>query len=65
MWKLIVLALLAIAFGASILMFHFVEEPARRWMRRMADAGRVQAGGGLTAVHTEPDEEPELRRRAM
>jgi len=65
MWKLIVLALLAIAFGASILMFHFVEEPARRWMRRMADAGRVQTGGGLTAVHTEPDEEPELRRRAM
>lgn len=65
MWKLIVLAMLAIALGASILMFHFVEEPARRWMRTMADAGRLQASGALTAVHSEPVDEPEPRRRAM
>ncbi len=49
MWKLIVLALFGIAFGASMLLFHFVEEPARRWMRRMADGGRGVTGT-LTAV---------------
>ncbi|HET6733075.1 acyltransferase family protein [Mycobacterium sp.] len=33
--KLLVAGLLAFAFGAAILLFHFVEEPARRWMRAM------------------------------
>jgi peptidoglycan/LPS O-acetylase OafA/YrhL len=27
----------------SVLMYHFVEEPARRWMRRMVDIGRPDA----------------------
>jgi peptidoglycan/LPS O-acetylase OafA/YrhL len=36
-WKWNVIGLLAIAVVASILMYHFVEEPARRWMRRMVD----------------------------
>jgi peptidoglycan/LPS O-acetylase OafA/YrhL len=34
-WKWNVIALLAIAAGISVLLYHFVEEPARRWMRRM------------------------------
>ncbi len=38
--KFVVLGLLAIALGAAILLFHVVEEPARRWMRNMMDARR-------------------------
>jgi len=34
-WKWNVVGLLAIAVLISILMYHFVEEPARRWMRKM------------------------------
>jgi peptidoglycan/LPS O-acetylase OafA/YrhL len=35
--KLIVGGLLAITLSAAFVLFHFVEEPARRWMRRMVD----------------------------
>jgi peptidoglycan/LPS O-acetylase OafA/YrhL len=33
----ILLGLFAIAFAAAAALYHFVEEPARRWMRRMVD----------------------------
>jgi peptidoglycan/LPS O-acetylase OafA/YrhL len=36
-WKWNVLGLFAIAVGLSSLLYHSVEEPARRWMRRMVD----------------------------
>jgi peptidoglycan/LPS O-acetylase OafA/YrhL len=36
-WKWNVLGLFAIAVALSSLLYHFVEEPARRWMRRMVD----------------------------
>ncbi len=36
-WRWNVIGLLVIALGISSLMYHFVEEPARRWMRRMVD----------------------------
>jgi peptidoglycan/LPS O-acetylase OafA/YrhL len=36
-WKWNIFGLLAIAVALSSLMYHFVEEPARRWMRRMVD----------------------------
>lgn len=36
-WKWNVLGLFAIALALSSLLYHFVEEPARRWMRRMVD----------------------------
>jgi peptidoglycan/LPS O-acetylase OafA/YrhL len=36
-WKWNIIGLLAVAVGLSALMYHFVEEPARRWMRRMVD----------------------------
>jgi peptidoglycan/LPS O-acetylase OafA/YrhL len=66
MAKLIVVGLIGLALGASILLFHFVEEPARRWMRRMVDAGDAKpASGALAAVREEPEDEPELSRRAM
>jgi peptidoglycan/LPS O-acetylase OafA/YrhL len=36
-WKWNVLGLFAIALALSSLLYHAVEEPARRWMRRMVD----------------------------
>jgi peptidoglycan/LPS O-acetylase OafA/YrhL len=36
-WKWNIFGLLAFAVAFSSLMYHFVEEPARRWMRRMVD----------------------------
>jgi peptidoglycan/LPS O-acetylase OafA/YrhL len=36
-WKWNVLGLFAIALALSSLLYHVVEEPARRWMRRMVD----------------------------
>jgi peptidoglycan/LPS O-acetylase OafA/YrhL len=35
--KIVVVALIAAAIGAAALLYHGVEEPARRWMRRMVD----------------------------
>ncbi|GAB7145137.1 acyltransferase family protein [Mycobacterium riyadhense] len=45
-WKWNVIGLLAIAVGAAILLYQFVEEPARRWMRRMVDVHAVDSRGG-------------------
>ncbi|OBG71110.1 MULTISPECIES: acyltransferase [unclassified Mycobacterium] len=48
-WKWNVLGLLAISVLASVLLYHLVEEPARRWMRRMVDVravhDRTEPGG--------------------
>ena len=57
-WKWNVIGLLAIAVALSVLMYHFVEEPARRWMRRMVDVRPAEPvgtklhpiDGGLEAV---------------
>lgn len=50
--KVAVIALIAVAVAAAMALYHVVEEPARRWMRRMveppgsaAPAGRVPAPG--------------------
>ena len=52
-----IFGLLAIAVVLSILLYHSVEEPARRWMRRMVDAPATPAGHapGRPTV-AEPDE---------
>jgi peptidoglycan/LPS O-acetylase OafA/YrhL len=55
-WKWNVIGLFAIAVVASIVLYHIVEEPARRWMRRMVDVravdARVEAGESVNArVH--------------
>ncbi|MBS4729834.1 acyltransferase [Mycobacterium sp. SM1] len=42
-WKWNVVGLLTIAVGAAILLYHLVEEPARRWMRTMVDVRAVDA----------------------
>lgn len=41
--KLAVVGLIAAAIGAAMLMYHLVEEPARRWMRRMVDFREINA----------------------
>jgi peptidoglycan/LPS O-acetylase OafA/YrhL len=41
--KLTFIGLLAIAVGGAAALYHFVEEPARRWMRRMVDAREPRA----------------------
>lgn len=48
-WKWNVVGLLAIALALSSLLYHVVEEPARRWMRRMVDVRPA-------AQRTEPSE---------
>jgi peptidoglycan/LPS O-acetylase OafA/YrhL len=48
-WKWNVIGLLVIAVVVSILLYHLVEEPARRWMRRMVgtrDVRDANAGTG-------------------
>ncbi len=61
--KIVVVALIAVAIGLAMLLYHLVEEPARRWMRRMVDprdvgseapAGRLQAVGGAREVRAAP-----------
>lgn len=46
--KLTVLGLFAVCLLASALLYHAVEEPARKWLRRMLDA-RPPAGATLSA----------------
>ena len=55
--KLAVAGVLAIAFVGAVLLYHFVEEPARLWMRRMVEVKESQADaadpphGKLQSVH--------------
>lgn len=53
-WKWNVVGLLAIAVVAAVLLYHLVEEPARRWMRRMVDVRPVdpQTGSGASVSGT-------------
>ncbi|MGB8391658.1 acyltransferase family protein [Mycobacterium sp.] len=55
-WKWNVVGLLAVAVGAATLLYHLVEEPARRWMRRMVDVrpanARIESGESVgTKLH--------------
>jgi peptidoglycan/LPS O-acetylase OafA/YrhL len=44
-WKWNILGLLVVAVALSSLMYHVVEEPARRWMRRMVNVRPAPAKG--------------------
>ncbi|MET0455591.1 MAG: acyltransferase [Mycobacterium sp.] len=70
--KAIYVGLIALSFVLAIVLFHLVEEPARKWMRRMVDdprnradvaagtvAGTEAAGGG--AVEDVSTQEPHPR----
>lgn len=52
MWgmKLVVVGLIAVALALSAVLFHLVEEPARRWMRSMVDVRDVRPRNRLQAV---------------
>lgn len=47
--KLLLAAVLAITFIAAALLYHAVEEPGRRWMRRMVGDGKPQTGTDAAA----------------
>jgi peptidoglycan/LPS O-acetylase OafA/YrhL len=51
-WKWNVIGLLVIALVLSALMYHVIEEPARRWMRRMVDVRATDA----KRTRSEPEE---------
>jgi peptidoglycan/LPS O-acetylase OafA/YrhL len=57
-WKWNVLGLFAIALALSSLLYHVVEEPARRWMRRMVDVRPA-------AQRTEPGESAPAKVRQI
>jgi peptidoglycan/LPS O-acetylase OafA/YrhL len=46
--ELVVVGLLALAIGGAVLLFHVVEEPARRWMRRMVDVKTPSANAEVS-----------------
>ena len=55
--KLVVVGLIAAAIAAAMLLYHLVEEPSRRWMRRMVDFRETKvdhSGSPPPAAPTEP-----------
>lgn len=62
--KFVVLALLAGSFAGAVVLFHYVEEPARHWMRRMVapvnDSKTVAGQRKLQAI-SDDDDEPTSR----
>ncbi len=63
--KWVVAGLLAVAVAMSMLLFHGVEEPARRWMRRMVGVrgASVRSGPPGAPIRVEPDPEILAARR--
>jgi peptidoglycan/LPS O-acetylase OafA/YrhL len=53
--KSIVVGLLAGAFAAAALLYHSVEEPARRWMRRLVDVRNLNAHAPVNSPAVWPD----------
>ena len=62
--KIVVVGLVAVSIAAAMLLYHLVEEPARRWMRRMVDTRDVHgdapsaAPGRLQAIGDSRDLPP-------
>jgi peptidoglycan/LPS O-acetylase OafA/YrhL len=48
--KIVVVGLIAASIVAAMLLYHLVEEPARRWMRRMVDTRDVHGDAGSAAT---------------
>ena len=48
--KIVVVGLIAASIAAAMLLYHLVEEPARRWMRRMVDTRDVHGDDGAAAT---------------
>ncbi|MGB8405897.1 MAG: acyltransferase [Mycobacterium sp.] len=60
--KLVVLALLTGSFVGAVVLFHFVEEPARRWMRRMVSPPGARS---RTADSTGSDSKSAVTHRTL
>ncbi|MDA4107769.1 acyltransferase family protein [Mycolicibacterium holsaticum] len=58
--KLTLLTIIGVAFAGAALLYHFVEEPARRWMRSMMKSSREArtepVPGNLAPIHTPREE---------
>lgn len=58
--KLTLLAIIGVAFAGAALLYHFVEEPARRWMRSMMKSGSEArtdpVPGKLAPIHAAREE---------
>lgn len=54
--KLIFVGLLVVSMVLAIMLFHFVEEPARLWMRRMVGERRPPVNLVHTPVHEAPED---------
>jgi peptidoglycan/LPS O-acetylase OafA/YrhL len=52
--KLVFVGLILVALALSVLLYHFVEEPARIWMRRMVGERRAP----ITETHAKLDDRP-------
>lgn len=48
-WKVVLIGVLTGCLATAALLYHCVEEPARRWMRRMVDVRDVSAAGRTPA----------------
>lgn len=57
----IVAGLLALSMAFAALLYHVVEEPARRWMRRMVDVREAAQPRPTSADHGEPTADEESR----
>ena len=53
--KFAVVGLLGVALGGAAVLYHVVEEPARLWMRRMADGGRTKSVRAKVAARPADD----------
>lgn len=53
--KLTVVGVLAAAFIGAVLLYHFVEEPARIWMRRMVKTSDMQTGAADAQAEARPE----------
>jgi peptidoglycan/LPS O-acetylase OafA/YrhL len=62
--KAIVAGLVFLAFGGAVALYHLVEEPARKWMRRMLDVGAAVTEANSSASEASHDSK-RLRLRSL
>lgn len=62
--KIVVVGLIIVAVLAAMALFHWVEEPARRWMRRMVDTRDVHGAVPAAPAADDPERRAALRGAA-
>ena len=56
--KSIVVGLLVLAFGGAVALYHLVEKPARKWMRRMDDVDTAVTESNGSVQESPPSQRP-------